>query len=275
LFLLETDQLVRVIPILMKFMVAIVEVGGDYWREKLLYVEQTGGVAFADACRDAFDSAQKVVDAQPEEQSSLSDLSQMAAGQEVVKYSSELDSIPDLTAMWAKHYNQASLAIEHHFKLLLLTIVGAVGDHLICKTAKPKGLLRSFEKAALRAFEGSQLPWDTCRGCLKGSGPALRAAFEVLKRQRGLRFHQLNDRFKTPTKEGWRDLAIYFTFEDESCSDVICELQFAHSAFMAVREEMKAHDAYDKVRFAAELRKKVHGSEVVGLPNSQRQKDSK
>ena len=69
-------------------------------KEKLLHVEQTGGAAFADACRGAFDSAQKVVDAQPEERCSLRDLSQMAAGQELLLYSSKLESIPDFATIW-------------------------------------------------------------------------------------------------------------------------------------------------------------------------------
>merc|ERR1711920_602877 len=66
------------------------------------------------------------------------------------------------------------------------------------------------------------------------------------------------------------DHAVYVMFNNSECSGIVAEIQMVHPRFLDIRSKFGAHDSYDAVRFAAEMRKCVVGSEQPGLPDSQR-----
>ena len=72
----------------------------------------------------------------------------------------------------------------------------------------------------------------------------------------------MNDRF-TETKAGWADISLYIQFDVPEYRHAVAEVQIVHDSLMLVREEMGAHDSYEKERFAAELCKSRGGTQTV------------
>ena len=79
-----------------------------------------------------------------------------------------------------------------------------------------------------------------------------------------------NDRFAKPTEHNWQDCACYLMFNNCSCNGIVAEVQLVHPRFLDIREKFGAHDAYDSLRFPAEVLKLKHKRQIRGLPDSQR-----
>jgi len=78
----------------------------------------------------------------------------------------------------------------------------------------------------------------------------------------------VNNRFKKPTPNGWRDVALYFQIRKPECASVVVELQLLHRKMYSARVGMNADDAYHKERFAGELLTYFNQQVVVSTPNS-------
>lgn len=99
------------------------------------------------------------------------------------------------------------------------------------------------------------VPWDIVRGqiiCTTMSQVV--EALQLLAMEGSILIIQVNNRFEEPAA-GWADVGMYLFFDSPDCDGVVAEIQIVHEKLMLVREQMGAHDSYDKSRCASELLK--------------------
>lgn len=71
--------------------------------------------------------------------------------------------------------------------------------------------------------------------------------------EREIRIQRVKNRLRHPTQGGWSDVLVNFAFVSGPAAGHVCELQFVHSALMAVRSNMGAHEEYAVFRAAQEI----------------------
>jgi len=126
-----------------------------------------------------------------------------------------------------------------------------------------KGATRICEKVAMRG----EIPWDVVRAqIVVMSMKDLADVLEELLSREDFAVAEANDRFASP-KNGWADVSLYLTFP--AFPGVVAELQLVHHALLFVREDLRAHAAYDGARFSAEILRLRHDKVLAGLPWSQ------
>eukprot|EP00746_Dinoflagellata_sp_MGD_P081599 gnl/MRDRNA2_/MRDRNA2_32443_c0_seq1.p1 gnl/MRDRNA2_/MRDRNA2_32443_c0~~gnl/MRDRNA2_/MRDRNA2_32443_c0_seq1.p1 ORF type:complete len:610 (-),score=114.86 gnl/MRDRNA2_/MRDRNA2_32443_c0_seq1:313-2142(-) len=167
-------------------------------------------------------------------------------------------------------YWKRSADFKVHFESLLRSACTEAGQ--ICNgqlkllVAAVKGFGRALEKICLRGIRKG-LPWDVVRAMIVCHSFA--EILEVVKfifDQPAVKVVELNDRFSSP-KEGWADISLYIQIkQDGQYSDGIGELQIVHADMLKLREEFRAHDDYEKARFAGELMRYKANVPTAGEP---------
>lgn len=285
--LLDVDRLDLILFATLKFMDEYIRVGETEW-DFSVHQQADSSDDFINMCTQAYSTAEGVSQAREPQEQAQWDEELEENRCKAVNHFSKLDPPPDrdeslrdrvhrLVSMYKQSQECKDSLFDPLLKLASATAAAhaqkhgvPTGDLAYDRCAPHKGIGRLCEKDALRPKGGN--PWDCCRGqVVAGTKRQLRQAWQCIARNPHVRVHGVNNRFKNPTPNGWRDVSLYISFHGDgiSCSDVVCEIQFVHKNLLLVREDMHAHDAYDGARFAAEVRKRVTGRKIAALPDSQ------
>merc|ERR1719335_430787 len=164
-----------------------------------------------------------------------------------------------------KVYTEAVVAKNKVEQLLeeLKTIVNDVEIIL----APLKGFPRVTEKMIMR--QGQGVPWDLVRAqAICNTMSSIEKVACAIADHTNTKVVTVNNRFKRPTPNGWRDVALYFQIRKPECASIVVELQLLHRKLYVARVGMNADDAYHKERFAGELLTYFNQQIVVSTPNS-------
>ena len=110
-------------------------------------------------------------------------------------------------------------------------------------TPRGQTLVREFSFAPAGRNGGNGLwakLWYASARCTCGPFPNI--AFRIIR---------CKNRYLTP-RNGWGDCTFYFQADERGMS-AVAELQIVHNKLMLVREDMQAHDTYERHRFLAEI----------------------
>eukprot|EP00438_Fugacium_kawagutii_P030068 Skav215732 [mRNA] locus=scaffold2859:40318:47173:+ [translate_table: standard] len=134
---------------------------------------------------------------------------------DVLRYSSDLESISDAVEACYQMYKQAFVAKRAYFDAMVKKIGQTTGaEARFCaeslgEMAVVKGLLRLAEKHCLRPKSG--IIWDGIRAMLVGTSlDQLSEALHGLQAEQKagrLKIIQINNRFAKPTQDNWQDIA--------------------------------------------------------------------
>ena len=134
----------------------------------------------------------------------------------------------------------------------LLEEVKTIEKDVELNLAPLKGFPRVTEKMIMRPGKG--VPWDLVRAqAIFKKMSCIEKVVRAIAEHADTKIVTVNNWFKKPTPNGWRDVAIYFQIRKVTCASVVVELQLLHAKMYAARVGMNADDAYHTQRFAGEL----------------------
>jgi len=215
-------------------------------------------------CRKGYEVARGCID--NSESEDLNSFSKIISTITVQTYTSIIEKMTDPIQKVFEMYKQATYAKQHVFDPKM----NQAAEKTNCKfhPAGVKGILRLSEKLIMRPEAG--MIWDPLRAMVVGNMKELSDFVNELRKDDTIYFVGCNDRFFSPTDENWQDCALYIMFKDARCNGIVAEIQLVHPRFLDIREKFGAHDAYDSLRFAAEVRKLKNKQISRGLPDSLR-----
>eukprot|EP00746_Dinoflagellata_sp_MGD_P002854 gnl/MRDRNA2_/MRDRNA2_105578_c0_seq1.p1 gnl/MRDRNA2_/MRDRNA2_105578_c0~~gnl/MRDRNA2_/MRDRNA2_105578_c0_seq1.p1 ORF type:complete len:703 (+),score=122.78 gnl/MRDRNA2_/MRDRNA2_105578_c0_seq1:243-2351(+) len=170
-------------------------------------------------------------------------------------YQGLLDGVEDRAERLFATYEAANKFLKYFFRPLM----NSLKDLGEVQCAPLKSLSRVLEKELLRPDAG--VPWDIVRGMVRCDAMQdVTIVLRMILNMPGVQLIHLNDRFSN-SKGGWADCALYISSSNPQFKGVVAEIQIVHNDLMLVRENMGAHDIYDKCRFAAEFLQKEYKSQ--------------
>jgi len=159
-------------------------------------------------------------------------------------------------------------AVSERYNELMASLASMTGARF--NKAPMKGLVRMVEKLTLAVGEKNGKPellCDVVRGTLECQDfQTMISAVQLLQEldrelcdtgeaggiQERICICRAKNRFGQPTSGGWADFMVNFYFEEDDHKH-ICEVQFAHSQMLLVRQKMGGHAKYGQFRGALEI----------------------